>query len=259
MSLVRNIALIVAVLAVFSSCERDDGIASQRTEIIALDAFLKTGEPVSDINLRSLTHNGESEGLSGLNVYLKTEARVMKLEEHGSEAGHYSAEDRNFLIEEGEEYRLTLEYNDEVVTASTIAPPALEDIRLSNNVFNSENENELLFIEWTGINQGSAEYFYVVRLTPIGDEEMLVPIDDGKSASSARSVGEVLLNPKATLRLEDFNYYGDHLVEVFAISNTYKEYFLPHSDFSQNGATNVENGVGYFLGVSRLKAFIEVR
>jgi hypothetical protein len=257
----RNLSSILVLFAalLISSCTPEQSIDEQRAGYVALDVFLKSGQSIDNIHVRSLTHQGSSYGVSDLDVYLRSEENTYKLSENAAQPGHYFYDDRFELVEEGVEYKLSLYHDGEVVSATTTAPPMISNLSLSTEVLDSEIDGELLSVDWKGINQGSfAEYFYIIKITPLSEEEFLVPLDD-KCLSCPKAVGDVILNSDATLTIDDFNYYGDHLIEVFAISNENKDLFVSQTDLAENGLSNVQNGTGFFVGVSVLSDYINIK
>lgn len=254
-----HILFALALLAVtIMGCQPEDTLAYQQRQYAAVEALLKTGGSISDINIRSLNVDGKREGITDLSVHIRSEVGNYFLTENEEMPGNYFYSDRDEQFVEGETYSMTFDFKGEIVRAETTMPPALESLNVSSNVLRAEQSDDRIWIDWSDINTGSTvEYFYVVKLTPLENDQSLVPLPERCTECDYRS-GEVVLNPRSTLDRDDFAYYGAHRLEVLAVHNSYKHLFKEDSDSSINGMTNIANGTGYFVGVSALSTVIEV-
>jgi|GEM_PF-5807225 len=207
----RHITLIALCSAVLMSCEREDTLEYQQRQIAVVDAFLKSGENISNININTLTINGESSGISDLDIHIRSDEGNYFLEESEEVAGNYFYSDRDHVFVPGASYDLTFDFKGKIVSAETSIPPAMETLSISSNTFRSGSEGELIWIDWTDLNVGStAEYFYLVKLTPLEEFDVLVKIEGRSNEETTPLLNSrsVLLNPEATLSVDDFAYYG---------------------------------------------------
>jgi len=253
------IASMLCIAVLLGSCAKQISVPEQAAKVVVVNAFLETGSPIDHIHVTSLNNGDGVQGIRGLDVRISDGESESLLTESSDEAGAYlGAED--FIIQQGKTYSLEILKDGELISASTTSPPSLIHLDVSKQYLEIDQDNDLVFLEWEGLNQGSFnEYFYLVTVRPLTSQDDLQYINRSSGVFQGPRAISLSYNPEVTLNGEFFYYYGDHLVEVMAINMEYETYFRAQLDFSQNAPGNIDGGVGFFVGTSVLSTVIDIR
>lgn len=251
-----NICLTALAAAVLlSSCSKPDSIVDQAAEQLVVKAVLKVGEPIQEVQISGL--DGAATGtLSGIHTVKVSSDNVnTALSPVPGRPGFYQAPD-NILIEEKSTYTLSIQRGDEFITAQSSTPPSMNDLVSSKDHIETTLSDDLVFLEWSGVNTGSfQEYFYMVELIPMDEEAETIRQVTGDYQSS-----KIISNvPEVTLSVDDFDFFGDHSIKVYAVSKEHEALFAPQADPGLNGPSNILGGHGYFIGASMVEGALEVR
>jgi hypothetical protein len=112
-------------------------------------------------------------------------------------------------------------------------------------------------VSWT--NADASYYLIVVNVTdsdpdPINDVE-----DENRPDFAFRK--EPNQSSETELSSRDFQYYGNHSIELYHLNPDYAALYNSNSTSSQNltnPITNVENGLGIFTGINKAVKYIHV-
>jgi hypothetical protein len=251
--------LMLCIAVALISCVKQVPIPDQAEKVIVVNGFLETGLPVHHIHLSGLNTGDGIIGVTGLDVQISDGERSIQLQERADGSGFYDGDD-SFIVQSGFNYTLEFLWNEKTITAQTKSTPLLQNLDVSKQYLDIDEDNDLVFLEWEGVNQGSFnEYFYLVTVQPLANIEDLEYINRAHGEASAPRAISLTYNPELTLVEEFFNYYGEHLVQIRAISKTHEELFRAQLDYSQNAPGNVNGAAGFFVGTSVLSTVIDIR
>ena len=240
------------------SCVKQIPVAEQASDVVVVNAFIETGRTADDIFLSSLDSGQGMSGISDARVTLRSEGTFISLDEDPARPGHYRDLEGIFL-KPNTSYDLEILLDGERFTSQTITPPSLLELNVSKQYLEVEQDNDLVFLEWEGLNSGSFnEFFYLVTMRPLALLSELEEIQRSPQENELMVIN-VTYNPELLLSTDFFRYYGNHLIEIKAIRLEHEELFLTQMDVSGNGASNIDGAVGFFVGTSTLATVIEVR
>ena len=251
--------MLLCAALLLDSCVKQIPVSDQAEKVLVVNAYLETGSPIYQVGLSTLDTGDGMQGISGLEVSISDGDHLFQLTESEEIPGRYQG-DASFIIEPSRTYNLSLDWNGAQVTAQTKSTPALMNLDVSKQFLDVEQDNDLVFLEWDGVNQGSFnEYFYLVTVRPLVSNDNLESINRSNGATpSSRAIG-LTYNPELTLIDDYFLFYGEHLVEVLAIHKNHEDYFRAQMDYSLNAPGNVNGAAGFFVGTSVLSTVIDIR
>jgi hypothetical protein len=262
MTLISNklsLFLMLCIAGALISCVKQVPVPEQAEKVLVVNGFLETGLPVNHIHLSGLNTGDGINGVSGLDVHISDGETTVQLQERADGSGFYDGED-TFIIQYGRNYFLEFLWNGKTVTAQTKSTPLLQNLSVSKPYLDIEQGNDLIFLEWEGLNQGSFnEYFYLVTIQPLANVDDLEYINRAYGEQSTPRTISLTYNPELTLVNDFFNYYGEHLIQIRAISKEHEGLFRAQLDYSQNAPGNIMGAAGFFVGTSFLSTVIDIR
>lgn len=250
--MVRYLAYIwIALLAL--SCQKLQDVDNDHW--IVVSGVLKAGVPPQDIRLQFADDPGVvNRPVKGAQLLIKGPQEIELIEDQ-QEPGVYHA-GSNISIQAGQEYELEVRFEDQLVTSSTTIPRQLIIEQVSSQIIpiDPDSEGQPIFsVLW----ESSEDFSYVLSLSNVeaSPEEIPFSVPSGQ-------FDEVYNLPipsqGATLYDTDFTYYGDHVLTIYAIDKEYEEVFFYNLELGvsqlTSGPDNIQNGSGYFTGVS----FVEI-
>lgn len=257
MNLLNNILPLsmLCFALILGSCSEKESIQDQFESKLVIHANLEAGTSISGLEARSLTGFNGTESISDLEFVITSGTESVTLTERPGNDGIYDGPEE-FFIQAGEEYSMNLVYKDESISSSTACPPLMTALQSSKEYLEVDMQGDLVFLEWAPINTGSFnEYFYVIELIPLDSDAEQISRSSGELPKS-----KVLsYTSEATLSINDFNYYGEHLIKVSAVNKEYEYLYLPQENYSINGPTNISGAYGYFIATSSVETSLEVR
>jgi hypothetical protein len=246
MTLISNklsLFLMLCIAGALISCVKQVPVPEQAEKVLVVNGFLETGLPVNHIHLSGLNTGDGINGVSGLDVHISDGETTVQL-----------------IIQYGRNYFLEFLWNGKTVTAQTKSTPLLQNLSVSKPYLDIEQGNDLIFLEWEGLNQGSFnEYFYLVTIQPLANVDDLEYINRAYGEQSTPRTISLTYNPELTLVNDFFNYYGEHLIQIRAISKEHEGLFRAQLDYSQNAPGNIMGAAGFFVGTSFLSTVIDIR
>ena len=250
-----QITVILCAALLFAGCVKDVSIADQAADKTVIEAIIEVGEPVVEVYIHGLRGVIEDQVLSNLNITLNGPVEEVTLSPIPARPGYYEGIFSNHILPESS-YTLTVERESEVISAEATTPPSMAAFSSSKEYLDATLSGDLVFLEWTGVNTGSVnEYFYVIELIPLEEDAEELRNSYGESSPSR----VVSFTSEITLSVDVFNFFGDHSIEVFAISKDFEALYVAQPDAGLNGPSNIQNGYGYFLGASVIQGSLEIR
>lgn len=240
---------------VLTSCAKYDGFEERTASKLVISAVLEAGATVNSVHCQGLAGSSDRNGISGLEIKISSAQGNVILTEDPSQKGIYQGPE-DFIIEAEMDYTLETSYSNQVISSHTSTPPSMELLEASKDYLDASIQGDLVFLEWSGVNTGSFnQYFYVVELTSLEDSPASIKADDVEPLKSS----VVSYTSEATLSIDDFNFFGDHLIRVYALDKEFEELFIAQGNSNQDGPSNIEGAFGYFLGSSVVETQLEIR
>ena len=249
----KNFAIIGILVLVLSGCSKEPDLHDQWEKAIAVEATLIVGHEVRNIRLKHLEngeYSPEATPISDAQVELIVAGTEHTLT-YNSEGEAYEKE--GLLVEPSTTYQLRVEYRDKTLTSSTTTPPDLH-LKTNSEPFYSINPNypdtSLMTVWWNDIPTNR----YVLHLKSLEQDPdpILFPTD---FPSFNESHLEPIEENTFTMKVSELEYYGWHQLEVAAVNEKYTEVYDYSSQVNQNiieqGPSNIENGYGFFTGISK--------
>jgi len=260
----KTILTILTVLfSILLSCESvDTGI--DRSVMPVVESYLIPGSPVNMKITKTVDNTSGSisgaEPIDGLDVLISDEAESFRLKSLGD--GYYSSEARA-SVQAGHTYTMEFEYNNNIVSSTTIVPTELKDFTLSAKTlkaftFNRDNFDpsqglptfpDPVKVEWANDDNN----YYLVVVKCIETDPILINTDeDAPERPIFRN------NPQKAIKEYDINsmsfkYFGKHQIILTKLNAEYAELYNNSGTSSQNITapfTNVKNGLGIFTGIN---------
>ncbi len=175
--------------------------------------------------------------------------------------GDGSYTNTEMIAAEGHTYSLSLPYNGEVVTASTVIPDKPQDMALSatyievpsfqpmgmavarTKAFGSEP------VEVTWSNPNGDYYMLLVECTE-ANPRSIYNFDDDEERPDFRFRTEPTTSASSQLSMQSFSYYGYHNVILLRMQPEYALLYQSTSNTISEIHANVEGGYGIFTGMS---------
>lgn len=249
-----QITMILCAALLFAGCAKEVPIADRAADKTVIEAIIEVNQSQVEVYVHGLRGVIEDQYLSSLNITVNGPEEGMILSPVSEKPGYYQGVFSNPIQPESS-YALTVEREGAFISAETITPPAMSTLSSSKEYLDATISGDLVFLEWTGVNDGSVnEYFYVVELIPLEEDAEVIKLYGDSSPSRV-----VSYTSEVTLSIDDFNFFGHHSIEVFAISKDFEALYVAQPDAGLNGPSNIQNGYGYFLGTSVIHGALEIR
>lgn len=247
--------------AAFIACE-DSSPLLPESDLVVVQAYLYANEAVTDIQLTT-TYAITSEDTTGVPindaiVSLEKNGQVYQLVSSTGSVGYYHYPGNDLDVNIGDNFKINVNYNNEVITGETIipAPPENVDISsqsyvISTDFFPGRFDTSSVRITW---DQESEDTYYFVIVENI--EPDLVYIDDrfGDIFNRFRSFRSIpSQGNQYFIRRFDLTYRGKHEVRVYRVNQEYADLYAFGLQDSRNlnePKTNIKNGLGVFAGFS---------
>ena len=224
-----------------------------------LAGILVGGEHPKDIRFFELPHS-DTDAIIPRNATISISSENAEVESLNLEGGVYATQE-GYLLQHDSVYKLTVVdlATTHTLSAETRIPPAILSTFLTDDTVHiSSPENFAGVLQWTSLDD--SKYSYVVKLENVEDMKVEIPIEGGQFSS--RFSGPQL-ESQLILQKTDFQFFGRHLLRVYAIDREFESvFFFDAADFRgflRNGPDNVNGGKGFVSGVSTfsVEIFIE--
>lgn len=224
-----------------------------------LAGILVGGEHPKDIRYFELPHNDDGAIIPRIaSISISTDNG--EVESLNLEGGVYATQE-GYLLQHDSLYMLTVidPATSNTLNAETRIPPAIYSTFLTDDTVQiSSVGNFAGLLQWTSLDD--SKYSYVVKLENVEDMKVEIPIEGGQFSS--RFSGPQL-ESQLILQKTDFQFFGRHLLNVYAIDREFESvFFFDAADFRgflRNGPDNINGGKGFITGVSTfsVEIFIE--
>ncbi|MDX2069464.1 MAG: DUF4249 family protein [Haliscomenobacter sp.] len=250
-----------------AACEDNTGI--EFNDVPVVEGYLYEGNPV-EIQLTRKSPfdtelNLDPADLDALNINIKSEGKNYVLLPQGD--GLYRSGNDGLTIQAGQTYQLEFEFKGKTVSAETtvLAKPFgftqdATSISIPQISFppsgGRPNFPDPVKLNWNNADQ--SYYLLVVENTETNPDPIF---DLGITRPSRLFRVEPTQNNTFELRIQQFQYYGQHRVILYHINPEYALLYQDSGDNSLNlksPPTNVKNGLGIFTAISSDTLYLNV-
>ncbi|MEM7161019.1 MAG: hypothetical protein AAF487_01135 [Bacteroidota bacterium] len=246
---------------IFLSCEKTVTLTESRNKTLIISAFPETGQSISDFSIRKFNDNGSfTIPVNDANPRIIWKNNSFGLIPSENQDGLYRLAADNFEFLPGNDYRLELNYKSEFITGQTSMPNEINEFEIASSIIQIYNSEGLLN-PGTNINWRKEDNtIYSVSITPLEKEgENLISfpeLSQNQIDDARNSLDNPFSSSAFTIPAAAFEYYGDNVIEIIAVDERFEEFF----DLNENGTTfsNIKNGKGYFIGISKFSVIVKV-
>ena len=275
----KKLIKIMFVICVFTNLSCEDIPDFNQYEVKpVVEAFISEGEPVDDIYLKkTVPFNKESDTdsnfISDAIITINGNGQNYILSPVKDQPGRYLYDGNDFSVNVGEEYFLSFEYENRIISSTTTIPKKPEGIDLSpksiyipaiNSLSDLRNFRETfqktINITW---DNSDGSYYYLLIENIENNPQSIDPTDvlgglgiNFEFTTSPTQENFIELRP-----LIHYTQYGTHKATIYHVN---EEYALLYETSTQDSRdlnepfTNINNGLGIFSGFSSREVFFEV-
>lgn len=251
--------LTAIVLISFSSCKKKNTTPAFN-DLPIVEAYLNSGDhmfvKISHQTAVS-TNVTYTQSIDSLDLIITVDGIAHHLQHTGE--GMY--EDSSLQIREGADYDLQFMYNSKEISASTTIPTkptgfiqsatsmTLQHIDATTTFEpGSFTMPDPITLDW---DNADASYYLVVVQNTESNPQLIRDTIDDRPSPVFRSTPAIINS--TTLREQQFQYYGHHLLILYHINPDYASLYDNTNNTSQNLSTpetGIINGLGIFTGIS---------
>lgn len=220
-----------------------------------VQGIVVAGEAFKGIKLFRLNgfHEQLTKWVPGAVVFISDGVNSVQLRERGDSVYHFANDSLVFMPET--DYYLTVEVDGVMLSARTRTPSALTWLSALTDTI-SVDPNSLgqpvFNLSWSEL----ADYRYVLGLAVLADNPVKIPflVESGWFNQNYKNP---LLNSYTSIFDIDFEFYGEHQINLYCIDEAYESvfFFLPEVQGVevQDAPDNIKGGQGYFCGASQIE------
>ena len=272
-----NKILAVLCIIIISSCEDVPDFDPGKSEPV-VEAFIYEGESVDDIYLKKTVpfntgSNIEPEHISDAIVTISGNGQDFVLSPLTDQQGRYIYDGNDLSVNIGDNYQLTFEYEDRIISSTTTIPSKPEGVATSQESIEIPEINSLLdlidfresFQQTIDViwNNNNGSYYYLVIENIEDNPESIDPTDvlGGLGINFEFTTSPTQQNILKLRALIHYTQYGMHKVTIYHVN---EEYALLYETSSQDSRdlnepyTNINNGLGIFSGFASQEVYFEV-
>ncbi len=227
-------------------CNSEDDEAPDGLNMIIVEAYVHSGEPVHNIRLSKMSSEGlaNSPAVSQADVKIHWEGGEFALTPHSSIPGRYDGDSLHTIPDAGT-IHLQIRHYDRQYTAQSTIPAPITGLELSQNVISlqgAQADETLVVLSWDELGPG-IKYGLFIRNLPTGATPG-GPISSGVQGNPFYQLSD---GNQIELKAEHFSYTGLYELYVTAVNQEYIDLFGGGQPSSmRNAPSNVVNGLGVF-------------
>ncbi|MFT5227221.1 MAG: hypothetical protein ACI9EV_000348 [Urechidicola sp.] len=248
----------ILLLLLSLSCAKEETVTDQAAKVLVVNSFLEINKPIQSVSIASLDLLvGEyDEDLSDVNVKISHNQEEYILDR--AEDGTYAYFDAEVLVQPNEEYELIVSHQGVELSAVTKTPLNYEEITVSKSILNSGLGFDQIDI---GFNEGpSSNVFYIVNITNVETAYSPIIWTNQSTVAPRRNFIYNGSLDGVTLLSSYFEFYGKHEITIDRIGDDYFSLFKDKENsqfYTEQG--NIDNGLGFFVGIDRYEFEITVQ
>ncbi len=259
----RIITAAFTVCSIFISCNVDNSLDADG-QLVVIQAYLYSGEPVQDIKLMSTLPLGSQEAeapvINDASVTLMKNDQSFTLVPSEGDSGYYHYQGGDLTVDAGDLFKINVEYFGITAMGETEVPFPPENVVISSNslyvptdfdfrTFNFDSTRHMIRINWE--NEPLALHYVTIENIDSDPEPIITgrrfPGGPGFFISVPNSSNEYIL------RFRDITHYGNHRIRVFHVNSEYSDLYTSRQQDSRDlnePMSNIVNGLGIFSAFS---------
>ena len=275
----KTVIKIIYVLWIIinSSCEDISDFDPGESKPV-VEAFLYEGESVDDIYLKKTSplntpSKSDPEIISDAILTISSNGQDFILSPINDQPGRYAYDGNDLSVNIGDDYFLTFEYEDMIISSTTTIPSEPEGLDISpesiiipriNSIsdlrYFRESFQKTIDVTW---NNTDGSYYYLVIENIEDSPQSIDPTDilGGLGINFEFTTSPTQENVLQLRPLIHYTQYGTHKVKIYHVN---EEYALLYETSTQDSRdlnepyTNINNGLGIFSGFSSQEVYFEV-
>ena len=275
----KTLIKIIYVLCIIinSSCEDISDFDPGESKPV-VEAFIYEGESVDDIYLKkTVSFNTESKSsseiISDAIITISGNGQDFILTPVTDQPGRYIYDGNDLSVNIGDNYQLTFEYEDIIISSATTIPSEPEGVDITpqsifiteiNSLIDLRNFREsfqkTINVTW---NNADGSYYYLVIENIENNPRSIDPTDvlGGLGINFEFTTSPTQENILELRPLIHYTQYGTHRVTIYHVN---EEYALLYETSTQDSRdlnepyTNINNGLGIFSGFASQEVYFEV-
>ena len=271
----RSATLVIAASVLLGVACSDDPVSTTVDDLLVVQAFLYTDQPVRDVRLTRALPLGSLDTIAP-----PVSDAVVELVRRGvryalvpsDSAGYYHYAGTDLIVAVGDTFRLEIESGADLITAETVVPPPPVDVSISGltlevPVFGQgpgrggfDPTGSSLEVTWSNSEQ---RLHYVVVETR-GDTSLSEPIfpEGGRRRIRRfRFVSLPTVDDVHAINLASLEFLGEHAAAVYRINEEYAQLYdnrIQDSRDLNEPPTNIVGGLGVFSAFTSDSVFFDV-
>ena len=272
-----NKIIYVLCIIINSSCEDISDFDPGESKPV-VEAFIYEGESVDDIYLKKTSplntpSKSDPEIISDAILTISRNGQDFILSPLNDQPGRYAYDGNDLSVNIGDDYFLTFEYEDMIISSTTTIPSEPEGLDISpesiiipriNSItdlrYFRESFQKTIDVTW---NNTDGSYYYLVIENIEDSPQSIDPTDilGGLGINFEFTTSPTQENVLQLRPLIHYTQYGTHKVKIYHVN---EEYALLYETSTQDSRdlnepyTNINNGLGIFSGFSSQEVYFEV-
>ena len=244
---------------------------------VVVEAYLYVGKPTTSFNLTGMISFGNDstggEPVTGAMMVLEHGATSWYLPHNPASPGNYFL-DQKLSLAPGDTCKLTVELDDETLTAFTVVPDNPPAVSMSTSsliipsaedMFEYRNMEMPDPVELTWENPDLKHYFLRIdNIESSADRIMPDPPEDMPERPGGflfQMITRPISDDHYYISSRDLTYYGTHRIIIFSVNEEYVSLYHTLDQDSRElnePFSNIENGLGIFTAFSSDTLYLEV-
>ncbi len=237
--------LLPVFMGVLVSCgDNDMDDVNDISAKLVVEAYVYANEPISHVKLSGIHSDGQAQPVpvTTANVKVIQGGVTFQLAAVDTSAGIYNQENVAAIPNDDQDIHLTILYEGKEYNASSVMPPPVTGLGISDSIINiipGDEELVVATLSWNHIE--NAEYALFVRNLDENADfvELYIPDPDVNPFYQISSTNTI------ELRSTHFKHYGAYELYVTVVNAEYKAFYNRLTGIS-NAHSNISGGLGVF-------------
>jgi hypothetical protein len=256
----KKILFIAIVLVTIIGCNEESPLETE-SDLFVISAFLYADEQVDNIQITSTLSLGSEDTLAppinNANVVLIKEEIRYPLEQTMEKPGYYTYLENDLQVLSGDEFRIEVQYNDDLAFGETTVPDKPQNVSISSTflgipeitLFDIRSgtiniDDYTLLISWDN-DDGALYYVAVDNL----DADPQLIFEDLPAGGPKRFISSPAPTSEYKINLFTITHFGNHRAIVYKVNREYADLYESREQDSRNlnePLTNITNALGVF-------------
>lgn len=274
----KKLIIAVAAILIITSCEKEKLGNSQGDNMIVVQGYLYAGQTVDSIRLSQtvLLNSVDTlfQGITNASVSIGCNGTIYPLTATPNMPGYYHS-DPALVISAGNNYNLSITYNNTDITSQTNVPTNPTALQISDTVitidttltsFRGLSDTSTFVVSWSNPEK---DYYFVIltfkdsTLKPItyvftNPRTGETSIDTVRGNFTRRFRSSPIQSSSYSITASSMSSYGNYEFKLYKVTKDYANLYLSRNQSTINlnePFTNINNGLGIFTAFSVADSF----